>query len=247
MVFGWFRRRRRRRYLEQETPADWAPHLAAAPFVHDLSEAEVQRLVALARAFEEEVAFEGCGGMELDEGVVRAIALHACRLVLYLGLEAYRNVRTVLVYPRAFRAESDRGELTASGLAVPDGPVILAWDHAVAGSRRADDGHNVVYHEFAHKLDMLDGVVDGIPPLPDPAEVSTWRRVLGRGHRRLRLATRRGRQTLIDAYGAMSETEFFAEATEVFFERPRRLERAHPSLYRMLARFYKQDPGRRTR
>ena len=247
MVFGWFRRRRRRRYLDQETPADWAPHLAAAPFVHDLSEAEVQRLVALARAFEEEVSFEGCGGMELDEGVVRSIALQACRLVLYLGLDAYRKVRTVLVYPRPFQAETDRGELTASGLAVPDGPVILAWDHVLSGARRPDDGHNVVYHEFAHKLDMLDGVVDGVPPLPDPGEADVWRRVLGRNHRRLRLSARRGGRTLIDAYGAMSEVEFFAEATEVFFEQPRRLARKHRRLYRVLARFYKQDPRRRTR
>jgi len=247
MVFGWFRRRRHRRYLEEETPPDWASHLAAAPFVEELTQEEVQRLVGLARALEEQVSFEGCGGLVVDEDIRRSISLHACRLVLSLGLEAYRKVRTVLVYPGAFLAETEDGEIRASGLAVPDGPVILAWDHARAGAGRAGDGRNVVYHEFAHKLDMLDGVVDGTPPLESRAQAKAWKAVVDGGHRRLRLAARRGRSTLIDPYGATSPAEFFAEATEVFFERPRELKKEHRRLYRSLARFYRQDPARKVR
>jgi MtfA peptidase len=246
MIFGWFRRRRRRRYLADETPPDWSPHLEALPFVHRLSEREVQRLVGLARAFEREANFEGCGGLQLDQGIVRSISLQACRLVLYLGLDNYRKVRSVLVYPASFMADTGQGsKVDAAGLAVPDGPVLLAWDHVHLGAKDDRDGRNVVYHEFAHKLDMLDGFLDGIPSAGTGAQYRVWKRIVGKEHKRLRRATRRGEASLIDDYGATSEVEFFAEATEVFFERPARLRERHKSLYRALARFYRQDPARR--
>ena len=185
--------------------------------------------------------------MQVDDEVRRSIALQACRLILYLGSEAYRRVKTVLVYPSSFQAEIEGKRQDVSGLAVPDGPVLLAWDQVRLGARDARDGKNLVYHEFAHKLDMLDGQTDGTPPLPSREQADAWREIMGRQHRRLRWAARRRRRTLIDPYGATSPAEFFAEATEVFFERPRKLKKAHRRLYRTLARFYRQDPARRVR
>lgn len=243
MVFGWFKRRKRRKYVEEETPPDWAPHLNRQPFVAKLSDQDIQRLVGLARGFEEQVNFEGCEGMKVDEAVRRSISLQACRLILRLGLDAYRKVRTVLVYPGAFMAESDQGPLRAAGLAVPGGTVILAWDHVAHGARKANDGRNVVYHEFAHKLDMEDGVVDGMPPMACKVQRKNWKRVVFKGHRDLKRRARKGHFTVIDPYGATSEVEFFAEATEVFFEQPNVLKRKHRKLYRALSAFYRQNPA----
>lgn len=247
MVLGWFRRRRRRRYLAESVPADWVEHVAAQPFTAGLTDEEVQTLVGLARGFEDQVRFEGCAGFEINQLVVRSISLQACRMILGLGLEAYRKVRTVLVYPSSFIAETERGEVHASGLAVPDGPVLFAWDHVARGAANARDGRNVVYHEFAHKLDMLDGYVDGIPAVASPAQFRDWKRIVSVGHRKLRRAARRGRSTLIDAYGATSEAEFFAEASEVFFECPKALRSKHRTLYRAMCRFYRQHPARTAR
>lgn len=245
MVFGWFRRRRRRRYLREQTPPDWAPHLEAMPFVQRLSEDEVQRLVALARAFEQETSFEGCGGLKVTEVMLRSICLQACRLILNLDLDGYRKVRSVLIYPAAFVAEASQGTLKAMGLAVLNGPVILAWNHVRRGARSDKDGMNVVYHEFAHKLDMLDGFVDGIPPMASDREYRAWKELVGKGHRRLRISASRGRQTLINSYGGTNEAEFFAVSTEIFFEKPVQLRRRHKLLYRSLATFYRQDPAHR--
>lgn len=244
MVFGWWRERRRRRFLAEVAPSDWVPHLDALPFVHSLEETRVRRLVGLARGFESETEFEGCGGLELSEAIVRNIALQACRLILGLDQDHYRKVRTVLVYPGAFQAKlSEDRQIAASGLAVPDGPVILAWDYVLGGGRNAGDGRNVVYHEFAHKLDMLDGYTDGTPPLGVRSHRETWERIMTRELQALRKASRSPGKTLVHPYGGTDPAEFFAESTEVFFERSRDLRRKHASLYRELATFYRQDPA----
>jgi len=122
---------------------------------------------------------------------------------------------------------------------------VLAWDRVLRDGQRPQDGHNLVYHEFAHKLDMLDGSADGTPPLANRAELAEWSKACEQAFLALRANTARGAETVLDAYGATNEAEFFAVATEHFFDRPRTLQKQLPALYAVLARFYRQDPAQR--
>jgi Mlc titration factor MtfA (ptsG expression regulator) len=121
--------------------------------------------------------------------------------------------------------------------------VVLNWRDIRAGARRSDDGMNLVLHEFAHQLDFEDGATDGTPPLDRGAQVRSWDRVLGDELEALRRAADAGEPTLLDPYGAEDPAEFFAVATEAFFERAVELRRRHTRLYEELRRFYRQDPA----
>src|SRR5712691_7880267 len=126
-----------------------------------------------------------------------------------------------------------------------DGVVVISWDDTVRGARNSVDGDNVVLHEFAHQLDAEDGVSDGAPILP-PSALRTWGGVLSEEYERLRRDAEQDRPSALDEYGATNKAEFFAVATEAFFEKPVQLEREHPALYGQLREFYRQDPARRT-
>ena len=133
------------------------------------------------------------------------------------------------------------------GQAFAHGPVILVWDAVLHGARHPEQGHNVVYHEFAHKLDMLDGTADGTPPLADQDQLAEWVTVCSREYLRLRLLAEKGHKTFLDAYGATNEAEFFAVATEEFFDRPLALQEHAPDLYHILRAYYNQDPAGRVK
>jgi MtfA peptidase len=130
------------------------------------------------------------------------------------------------------------------GVAHYEGPVIIAWDSARDGARHPEHGHNVVYHEFAHKIDMLDGVIDGTPPLARQEDLERWVKACTAEYEALRAGTDDG---LLDGYAAVNPAEFFAVVTEMFFGRPQELEAAKPELYGVLRDFYRQDPAQRTR
>ena len=166
----------------------------------------------------------------------------------------YRNVHTIIIYPSTVvppqRKPGAFEVVTAPiepgrpliGQAFQQGPVIIIWDAALQGGRHPERGFNVVYHEFAHKLDMLDGAADGTPPLRDRAEYRDWVEICAAEYLRLKHDAERGRQTFLNAYGANSEAEFFAVATEQFFDRPDLMIQHAPDLYRVLKEYYRQDP-----
>ncbi|MFH2044466.1 MAG: M90 family metallopeptidase [Pseudomonadota bacterium] len=131
------------------------------------------------------------------------------------------------------------------GQAFTQGPVILVWDAVLHGARHPEQGHNVVYHEFAHKLDMLDGAADGTPPFADRKQLAEWVAVCSGEFLRLRHLAEKGHKTFLDSYGAKNEAEFFAVATEEFFDRPVALNENSPDLYRVLSAYYRQDPAGR--
>jgi hypothetical protein len=131
------------------------------------------------------------------------------------------------------------------GQAFMQGPVIIIWDAALHGGRHPESGYNVVYHEFAHKLDMLDGAADGTPPLRNSAEYQEWNRVCSLEFNRLRHDAEMGIETFLNYYGATSEAEFFAVATEQFFDQPELMIEQAPGLYRVLKEYYRQDPVKR--
>ena len=123
------------------------------------------------------------------------------------------------------------------------GSVVLAWDSVLKGAANEDDGKNVVIHEFAHQLDQADGVGDGAPILKDRGEYQDWAKVFSKHYEQLVERTNKGRKTLLDNYGATNPAEFFAVATEAFFESRDRLKKKHPNLYSELKDYYQLDPA----
>jgi Mlc titration factor MtfA (ptsG expression regulator) len=222
-----------------------------------LDDAEQAELRAMIQVFLEEKRWEGCGGLELDDEIRVTIAAQACLLQLGLPHDYYRNVQTILVYPSTVVPPERRPgifEIVTAPVSPPipllgeaflQGPVILVWDSVLHGARHPEQGHNVVYHEFAHKLDMLDGAADGTPVIADRAQFAEWVAVCSREFLRLRGLDEKGEETFLDAYAGTNEAEFFAVATEEFFDRPVALRKNSPDLYRVLSAYYRQDPAAR--
>jgi Mlc titration factor MtfA (ptsG expression regulator) len=258
IVLNWFRKRHRKKLLAKPFPAEWEA-IIRRNVAHDswLAAEERQHLRDLVRVFIAEKRWEGCGGLVLTDEVRVTIAAQACILVLELPHALYQNVNSILVYPSPFVVPPRRpgafeipsqpigGPLPALGEAQLRGPVILVWDAVRRTGRHPESGHNVVYHEFAHKLDMLDGRPDGTPPLHGRAEYQRWIRVCSREYLALRERAARGQHGLLDAYGATNEAEFFAVVTEQFFDQPIALRKRHAELYAVLRAFYRQDPAAR--
>jgi len=223
------------------------------PLARGLSSEERERLLRLVQIFMADKHFEGSGGLTLTEAMKVTIAAEACLLLLHLEGPCYPTFRTVLVYPHGFVPKSAGSRGTGQVVPPPvrlmgeswgDGVVVISWDDAVRGARNPDDGENVVLHEFAHQLDAEDGITDGTPILP-PGALRTWGGVLSEEYERLHRDIAEDRKSTLDEYGATNKAEFFAVATETFFEKPVQLEREHPELYGQLRQFYQQDPARR--
>jgi Mlc titration factor MtfA (ptsG expression regulator) len=251
MIFSWLKRWRRRRLLARPFPETWLGYLRKNVAHYDyLTAAEQAKLRDDLRVFVAEKNWEGCGGLRMTDEIKVTIAAQACLLVLALEHNYYDRVLSVLVYPHGYLGGGDgegghfRGE-GRLGEAWYRGPVVLAWDHVRYEGRHPREGHNVVYHEFAHQLDMLDGVINGTPPLAGKEQAKRWHEVMTAEYQRLVSASEHGRATLLDHYGATNEGEFFAVCTECFFDRPVEMRRQHPQLYDLLREYYRQDPAER--
>jgi Mlc titration factor MtfA (ptsG expression regulator) len=256
MLFDWLlrpiRHARRANLLAEPFPAEWLPTVERLPFYRSLDERGQQRIRDDLRVLVAEKNWEGCGGLELTDEIRVSIAAQASLLLLNIEHEYYRYVTSILVYPAAYKTMPSHG---ADGLvregqanlgeAWQRGPVILSWDDARRGAQDPKDGHNLVFHEFAHKLDMLDGAADGTPPIADKELFQRWVETMTREFTALRDAAQHGRATVLDTYGATNSAEFFAVATECFFEKSQQLHKKHPALYAVLRDYYHQDPASR--
>jgi Mlc titration factor MtfA (ptsG expression regulator) len=235
-------------------PAPWADIVSRQlPFAARLTDSEREKLLRLMQVFLREKRIEGSGGLEVTEEMKVMIAAQACLLLLHLDAGVYPGLRTILVYPETYQPRSpswfkyDLGSTEARlGESWRHGVVILSWDSVVAGAGNADDGRNVTLHEFAHQLDQADGVADGIPVLQTRSAVRNWAAVIGRHYDDLVADAAAGRASVLDYYGASNKAEFFAVATEAFFEQPRQLAARLPELYDVLRKFYGQDPAERS-
>ena len=248
-----FERRRRKRILAEPFPSTWDAIIDAnVALVHHLAPATRQRLRELVQVFVAEKWWEGCGGLELTEEMQVTIAAQACLLALGRTDDAslFTDVASILVYPSTVVTAPPRlgtfeqrttpigHAQTVIGQAMLGGPVVLAWDAVLAGGR-PDAYGNVVLHELAHKLDMETGRIDGTPRLPDRKARARWAQVCSAAYAHHRARTEAGWPTLVDAYGATNEAEFFAVATETYFMRPWELAYEHPALWRVLDDFYR--------
>lgn len=246
---------RRRHALDQPFPDAWRDLLRSS-LVHWslLDDGERAELEDLIRIFLVDKRWQAANGLTLTDEIRVQISAMACLLVLGLDLDHYGAVTWIEVHPTTVvrtgvRGVGVSGVVTDSafpilGEASFDGPVVIAWDEAAANARHPERGHNVVYHEFAHKLDMDDGVVDGTPRLPDSATRARWIEVCTAEFEALRAGTS---GPLLSDYGGVNPGEFFAVATEVFFDRPGALLAHKPDLYEVLQGFYRQDPAARER
>jgi Mlc titration factor MtfA (ptsG expression regulator) len=250
-VFG-LRERRRRRLRGAPFPDAWRSIVEHGfPLFGRLPPADQAELLGHIQVFLDEKKFEGCGGLEITDEIRVTIAAQACLLLLHRAPHYYPRLVTILVYPHAYVAKAtqrlpggivDEGESGRLGESWVRDIVVLAWDAVRAGASDANDGHNVVLHEFAHQLDQEDGTSNGAPILEHRSQYVAWARILGAEFEELQRDAEHGHPTDIDAYGATNPAEFFAVVSEAFFERPAALKTKHPALYEELQLFYRQDP-----
>ena len=224
------------------------------PYVATLSPEDRRELEGHIQVFLDEKKFEGCDGVEITDEVRVTVAAQACVLLLHRETDFFPEVSSILIYPHTYTVPSTElqpdgslveGESARLGESWHRGAVVLAWDSVLSGASDIHDGHNVVFHEFAHQLDEEDGAANGAPHLPRSQFVA-WARVLGHDFRELHESIEHHRRTILDPYGATNPAEFFAVATECFFEKSVQLRRKHPELYGQLQLYYKQDPAGRT-
>ena len=247
---AWSRRQGRARLLASPLTADQRATVARqVPLVRKLTQPLRQKLEGKINLFLDQVEFIGCNGLQVTDQMRLSIAAQACLLVVNSD-EWYRTLRTILVYPGAFKSQrKERSgfviierETVRTGESWPRGPVILSWAHSERGALNDGDGHNVVLHEFAHQLDDLSGHTDGAPVLNKDMSFTDWARVFTEAYARHVGKVERGHATAIDIYGAEGPEEFFAVCVEVFFERPAALRSEEPLVYRELSKLFRLDP-----
>jgi Mlc titration factor MtfA (ptsG expression regulator) len=251
-LFGFFKKRRRKRIRSLPFPPEWLQFVEKNfPLYLHLPAEDRLELLEHIQVFLAEKNFEGCGGLELTDEIKVTIAAQACLLLLHRNTDYYPRLVSILVYPSAYLARDARDsshdivdeELEIRlGEAWAHGTVVLSWDAVQHGAADIHDGHNVALHEFAHQLDQEDGSAEGAPILEHSSKYVAWARVLGEAYEKLHRALEAGHATVLDAYGATDPAEFFAVATECFFEKPKELKRKHPELYEELKDFFRQDP-----
>ncbi len=248
-----FRYYRRKQLVSSPFPPKWERilnrNVALYSHLPDPLKKELQGHI---QVFLGEKTFEGCGGLKITDEIRVTIAAQACILLLNRKPTYYPKLYTVLVYPGAYVAKKvtvigmlHTEEMTVrAGESWTRGEVVLAWDNVRQSVIDLADGHNVVLHEFAHQLDQEDGSADGAPILPKLSSYRTWARVLSKEYKDLKRRALSGRKDIMDAYGATDPAEFFAVATETFFERPKQMKLTHPELYKELKTYYGLDPSK---
>nr|WP_315259994.1 zinc-dependent peptidase [uncultured Duganella sp.] len=210
-----------------------------------------QQLRRMVVQFLHQKKFIGCEGLEVTDEIAVTIAGQACLLLLNRHSKVYPALHTILVYPSEFVAQ--RAEVGPGGVITPgrqsmlgeswdDGRVVLSWDDVRRGAGDWTDGHNVVLHEFAHQLDSESGRANGAPYLGNPASYSEWSEVLSNAYQNLRWHAMHRQPAVMDHYGATNPAEFFAVATETFYEKPYQMAEHYPELFAEFLKYYRVDP-----
>jgi Mlc titration factor MtfA (ptsG expression regulator) len=249
-----FKAWRRRRILRQHAVPEllWQGVVARLSLLRGMTPDELRRLRDLTTLFLHAKQMSGAGGLAVTDGMRVTIAAQACLPILNLDLDYYDGWVEIIVYPDEFVPEyeyTDEDGLVhhvrapMSGEAWLGGPVILSWHDA--GRGHEVDGYNVVIHEFAHKLDMLNGDANGFPPLHAGMSRQAWSAAFGAAYENFCARVDGGEDTAIDPYASETPGEFFAVMSEAFFEMPQVVKREYPEVYAQLGQFYRQDPAAR--
>ncbi|MCA8991349.1 MAG: zinc-dependent peptidase [Planctomycetaceae bacterium] len=249
MVFQWWIDRRPNRWLQVPCPEAWVEVLTRNVAAYSsMTALHQQRVQGYVNVFVREKHWEGCAELQVTDEMRVTIAGQIAVLVSGLGKEFFDRVLSILIYPDAYVAPQTHvdemgivteGPSTRLGEAWYRGPVILAWDDALAGARGELGPHNLIVHEFTHQLDMLNSRrADGVPPIESPQLAHRWLDVMQRHYHRLVEQCDQGYRSLLDCYGAQDLSEFFAVSSEAFFQVPRRMQVEMPELYQLLDDFY---------
>ena len=218
---------------------------------HALSDSQQKQLQGYMQIFLKEKQFIGCLGLQITEEIKVTIAAIACLLLFGNRQTYFPNLRSILIYPNAYIVNetvmSDRyvveeRRVARLGESWTQDQLILSWDQIRQDLLNWQDGHNVVLHEFAHQLDQEDGIAEGVPILTRALDYAVWAKIMSAEYLQLCDRVENNKKTVIDSYGATNPAEFFAVATETFFEKPIQLNQKHQDLYELLQRYYRLDP-----
>jgi hypothetical protein len=249
----WLKRLYTARLLRRHQIPDalWREVADRLVVIQHLSASEKARLRRFSTLFLHQKRFSGARGFEVSSQTNLIIALQAVLPILELGMDAYQGWSEIIVYPGAFRVVREQQDATGvvhlqdralSGESWSHGPVILSWSEVEEDMLNPVAGRNVVIHEFAHKLDALNGRTNGMPPLHPDMEISEWSEILGSAYSRLQQSIETSGRGKIDAYAATAPAEFFAVVSEYFFSAPQLLQNAYPRVYEQMSRYYRQQP-----
>ena len=231
------------------TEQQWQQAFARLPLLGQLNDEEKNKLIRLSILFLNYKSLEGARGLKLSLEMKLIIALQACLPILNLGIDWYRGWVSVIIYPAQFVPERNfmdeygvehRTRSVLSGESWHRGPVVLSWEDTEHSG--VIDGSNLVIHEFAHKLDVLNGRTNGFPPLHRGMDVTRWVAALSDAYNDFQNRLDTWNDVPIDSYAASSPAEFFAVFSEVFFERPDILNYFYPKVYEQFKQFYRQNP-----
>ncbi len=249
MVFAWLRRNKRRRIVAKPFPEDWDDILAInASFMESLGDRQQARIRQSIQILVAEKNWEGCSGLSVTDEHRVTIAAQIARMTVHFDAEFFDAVLSILIYPSAYLANSQtqlsggvivEGSSGRLGEAWHRGPVILAWNEVLENARSRFPQRNVVLHEFAHQLDMRNGShADGFPTLESADSARRWSHIMPAAFEELTHKCQFGIPTVLDCYGATNPAEFFAVASESYFEQPSELEAQWPDVYELLDDFY---------
>lgn len=232
-------------------PDLWRQVLDAHPFLAALDAEETAQLLARSAWLLASKTINGAQGLEVTDFMRLSIAAQASLPILNLTPTLYEGWDEIIVYPAGFRIPRQQMDENgvmheyledAAGEAWEGGPLVLSW----ADTQLSEGGFNVVIHEFAHKLDMLNGDANGFPPLHADMDRSEWSGAFGEAYEDFGNRVRSGAPLAIDPYAAETPAEFFAVLSEAFFEIPKKVRAEYPRVYGQLAAFYRQDPAARS-
>lgn len=257
VVAIWFARKqnkaaKRLKLRKRRLPGNFLEILEANVGIYaQLPDKLKSELHGLVNVFLNEKEFIGCDGLEVSDEMRVTVASLACVLLLNRPSTYFPGFSTIMMYPTAYVATevSFDGavkvsrEVTRAGESWHRGPVVLSWLDVLRGAANVGDGYNVVLHEFAHKLDEENDGTNGLPVLHEQGQYKEWAPVLGREYESLQSRTVRGKNKVLHEYGLTSPAEFFAVATESFFEKSAAMKKKLPDLYDQLRRFYRLDPA----
>ncbi len=250
-MFGWTKGSRRRKLLKQPVTSQDRTNLSRWLWQTNLLMLEDQDLlVKWTRIFVHEKHWEGCEGLKITDEMKYTIAAAAGLMVLRHAGWYFDHTTTILIYPRPYIATVDPkfqnarlgGEFARAGETIYRGPVVLNWKDIRRSAKHANGGHHLVIHEFAHQLDMINGpTADGLPPLPSSIDEQAWRTAMHDEYEAARKMVEQGYNILMDDYGLTEESEFFAVASELYFQVPSELAEFHPNVFQLLKQFYEID------
>ena len=219
-----------------------------------LSEDQRERLIRWTRVFIAEKAWEGCEGIEISDEMQWQVAAAAGMMVLAYPDWYFDKTATILIHPQSYRARVQprlsgltigtelAGEFYRAGETIYRGPVVLNYRDMQSAARDSNDGHHLVIHEFSHQLDMVNGPsADGLPPLPSNIDEELWLNAMKAEYKTAQDMVGQGYRILMNDYGLTQESEFFAVASELYFQLPKELAQYHPNVYELLRQFYVTD------